>query len=111
MGFPFPLCCFNFFVILYDLYKLGARKMVVFQLGPLARLLAIRSKQVKPTSNCAEDVNKLVSTFNDKLGAKIKELSEKLEGSSFVATRIFDLIKIMIQNSKDYGESMSISAS
>lgn len=56
-------------------------------------------------------MHKLVSAFNDKLGAKIKELSEKLEGSSFVTTRIFDLIKIMIQNPKDYGESMSVSAS
>ncbi|XP_058183551.1 GDSL esterase/lipase At4g16230-like [Rhododendron vialii] len=76
--------------------------MVVFQLGPLGCWPYVLNK-VKSTNNCAEDVNKLVSTFNEKLGAEVKELSEKLEGSSFVTARIFDLIRSMIQNPKDYG--------
>ncbi|KAF7132906.1 hypothetical protein RHSIM_Rhsim09G0121300 [Rhododendron simsii] len=87
---------------LKDLYNIGARKMLVFQVGPLGCYPYVINK-VKPSSRCAEDVNSLVSIFNEKLDVKLKELSEKLDGSAFVTARIFDLIKSMILRPSDYG--------
>ncbi|XP_058181347.1 GDSL esterase/lipase 7-like [Rhododendron vialii] len=86
---------------LKDLYNIGARKMIVFQIGPLGCYPYIINK-FKPTSRCAEDINKLVSNFNDKLNVMLKELSEKLDGSSFVTVKTFDLIKSLILNPADY---------
>ncbi|KAI7995055.1 GDSL esterase/lipase 7 [Camellia lanceoleosa] len=49
------------------------------------------------------DVNKLVSGFNDKLNAKLIELTKTLHGSKFVTVKTFNLIRSMIQNPTDYG--------
>ncbi|XP_058183548.1 GDSL esterase/lipase 7-like [Rhododendron vialii] len=87
---------------LKDLYNIGARKMIVFQIGPLGCYPYIINK-FKPRSRCADDINKLVSIFNDKLNGMLKELSEKLDGSSFVTVKTFDLIKRLILSPADYG--------
>ncbi|KAI8539328.1 hypothetical protein RHMOL_Rhmol09G0173800 [Rhododendron molle] len=86
---------------LKDLYNIGARKMIVFQIGPLGCYPYIINK-LKPRSRCAEDINKLVSVSNDKLNGMLKELSEKLDGSSFVTVKTFDLIKRLILSPADY---------
>ncbi|KAI7995056.1 GDSL esterase/lipase 7 [Camellia lanceoleosa] len=87
---------------LKDLYNLGARRIVIFQVGPLGCFPYIINK-VKPRSRCAEDVNKLVSGFNDKLNAKLIELTKTLHGSKFVTVKTFNLIRSMIENPTDYG--------
>ncbi|KAI7993258.1 GDSL esterase/lipase 7 [Camellia lanceoleosa] len=87
---------------LEDLYNLGARKIIIFQIGPLGCFPYIINK-LKPESRCDEDVNKLVSIFNDKLDATLKELSQKLVGSTFVIARTFDLMKSMIEYPFNFG--------
>ncbi|KAI7995053.1 GDSL esterase/lipase 7 [Camellia lanceoleosa] len=87
---------------LKDLYSLGARRILIFQVGPLGSFPYIINK-VKPRSRCAEDVNKLASGFNDKLNAKLIELTKTLHGSKFVTVKTFNLIRSMIQNPTDYG--------
>ncbi|KAI7982037.1 GDSL esterase/lipase 7 [Camellia lanceoleosa] len=87
---------------LEDLYNLGARKIIIFQIGPLGCFPYIINK-LKVESRCDEDVNKLVSIFNDKLDATLKELSQKLVGSTFVIARTFDLMKSMIQYPTNFG--------
>ncbi|XP_058181345.1 GDSL esterase/lipase 7-like [Rhododendron vialii] len=66
---------------LKDLYNLGARKMIVFEIGPLGCLPYIINR-AKASARCVDDVNRLVSVFNNKLSVKLKELGEKLDGST-----------------------------
>ena len=88
------------------MYYIGARKMLIFQIGPIGCFPYI-IKRFKPTSRCDEKANKLVSIFNDKLNVKIRELSHKLTNSNFVVVETFHLIKDMVKNPTKYGESIS----
>ncbi|XP_058183546.1 GDSL esterase/lipase 7-like [Rhododendron vialii] len=87
---------------LEDLYNLGARKMLIFEIGPLGCLPYIINK-FNPRDRCFEDANKLASIFNEKLETKLKELSGKLKGSTFVTAKTFHLIKDIVENPFDYG--------
>ncbi|KAI8539324.1 hypothetical protein RHMOL_Rhmol09G0173400 [Rhododendron molle] len=67
-------------------------------------LFATHYKQTQSyRDRCFEDANKLASIFNEKLETKLKELSGKLKGSTFVTARTFHLIKDIVENPFDYG--------
>ncbi|PIA63298.1 hypothetical protein AQUCO_00200963v1 [Aquilegia coerulea] len=77
---------------LRNMYILGARKFVVFNIGRLGCIPAIvNSANPKPTTPCVEDVNNLVLLYNTMLPGMIRELERTLIGSIFVHGDAFGL--------------------
>ncbi|XP_042477545.1 GDSL esterase/lipase 7-like [Macadamia integrifolia] len=68
---------------LQDLYNLGARKFMVFNLSPIGCIPAM-AKLKKVAGACADDINELVSPYNKGFPSMIDELSTSLQGSTFV---------------------------
>ncbi|KAI3980323.1 hypothetical protein MKX01_001394 [Papaver californicum] len=91
---------------LMSLYNLGARKFVVFELGPIGCLPAIiNAVNPKPITPCLESVNLLVKIFNFGIPSMIHELTSTLEGSTFVYGDIFDKSHQQNQSPLTYGFS------
>ncbi|KAH9739740.1 GDSL esterase/lipase 7 [Citrus sinensis] len=67
----------------FRLYNLGARKIVVFELGPIGCLPWI-TRNNKHTGQCVEDTNQIVSYFNNMLPAMLQNLTTSLKGSNFI---------------------------
>ncbi|KAL9424746.1 hypothetical protein AB3S75_031798 [Citrus x aurantiifolia] len=65
------------------LYSLGARKIVMFEIGPIGCIPSITRKN-KHAGKCVEDKNQLVSYFNNMLPTMLQNLTSCLEGSTFV---------------------------
>ncbi|XP_043688879.1 GDSL esterase/lipase 7-like isoform X1 [Telopea speciosissima] len=87
---------------LQDLYNLGARKFVVFNimaLGCTPAELYIKNL----TSGCAEDVNQIVSLYNEGLPDMLQELNASLQCSTFVLGDIYGFIYDLSQNPYKYG--------
>ncbi|KAJ4830219.1 hypothetical protein Tsubulata_035754 [Turnera subulata] len=67
------------------LYSLGARKVVSMEIGPLGCFPAFR----KADGTCDENINELVSYFNQKLHVMLQDLTSSLHGSIFVHTYVY----------------------
>ncbi|KAG5551559.1 hypothetical protein RHGRI_009832 [Rhododendron griersonianum] len=80
---------------LQELYNLGARKFVVFEIAPLGCLPDVIDK-TKPLTICDEQINGLVSIFNTNLGVKLNELKSILSGSTFVTAKSYQFIHDII---------------
>ncbi|KAL9243750.1 hypothetical protein vseg_017601 [Gypsophila vaccaria] len=89
---------------LQKLYSLGARKFVVFELGPIGCIPSIVRRE-KPNGKCDENKNKIVSIFNEKLGLMMNSLSSTLQDSHFVIGHAHWLGYDAIINPANYGLS------
>ncbi|KAA8542176.1 hypothetical protein F0562_023328 [Nyssa sinensis] len=91
-------------MFMQDLYKWGARKFVVFDICPLGCLPGILNMlPVKPHTRCAEQINDVISIYNMKLGAKLKQLSSMLKGLTFITGNTYNLTQEILQNPGRYG--------
>ncbi|XP_042515963.1 GDSL esterase/lipase 7-like [Macadamia integrifolia] len=68
---------------LQDIYNLGARKFLVFNISPIGCIPAML-KLKNLTFGCANDINQLVSPYNEGFPNMLQELSTTLHGSTFV---------------------------
>ncbi|MED6110922.1 hypothetical protein PIB30_047474 [Stylosanthes scabra] len=84
------------------LYKLGARKIVTFEIGPLGCLPSI-SKTHLHKGNCLEETNQIVSYFNDMLPSMLNNLTFTLPHSFFVLGRINSKVYDAATNPTTYG--------
>ncbi|XP_058228248.1 GDSL esterase/lipase 7-like [Rhododendron vialii] len=91
---------------LQELYNLGARKFVVFEIAPLGCLPDVIDK-TKPSTICDEQINGLVSIFNTKLGVKLNELKSILNGPTFVTAKSYRFIHNIIHAPLHHGFSDS----
>ncbi|XP_002525954.2 GDSL esterase/lipase 7 [Ricinus communis] len=68
------------------LYNLGARKILMFEIGPIGCIPSITRPRHNKVENgkCKEEANQLVSFFNNKLAAMLQNLTSTLHGSTFV---------------------------
>ncbi|PSS07709.1 GDSL esterase/lipase [Actinidia chinensis var. chinensis] len=87
---------------LQDLYKVGARKFVVFEIAPLGCLPDFIDK-TKPSTLCNEKINGFVSIFNKNLGVKLNKLKSMLDGSTFVTAKAYQLIYDIVHNPLHHG--------
>ena len=78
--------------------------MVVFEIPPIG-CYPIVLENMKSNLKCAENVNDMVSIFNNKLGEKVKELSSTLKDSTIILARTYSLVYDMINNSSAYGKT------
>lgn len=88
------------------LYNLGARKIMVAEVGPIGCMPAITWKYHQHTNGafCDEEKNKLVSHFNKLLPPMVKNLTSSLKGSTFVIGHIQSFIHDIVDNPSKYGK-------
>lgn len=84
------------------LYKLGARRIVVFEIGPIGCYPA-SLKVFEPQTKCAEDINEMVMIFNRNLHIKIEALRSKLKDATILKAEMYGLIRDMIDRPSSYG--------
>ncbi|KAF8399224.1 hypothetical protein HHK36_015089 [Tetracentron sinense] len=84
------------------LYKLGARKIIMFEIGPIGCIPTF-TRELKPKGQCDEESNQLVSYFNDRLPAMLKRLTSNLQGATFVLAEANGLAYDVIRNPSSYG--------
>ncbi|XP_043693826.1 GDSL esterase/lipase 7-like isoform X1 [Telopea speciosissima] len=87
---------------LQDIYNLGARKFLVFNIGPIGCTPALVYSQ-NITSGCAENLNQLVSLYNEGLPNMLQELTASLNGSTFVLGEFYQASYDLNQNPYKYG--------
>merc|ERR1711879_496767 len=84
-------------------YNLGARKIVVFELGPIGCMPGLARKNEVQVEKCMEKANQLVSFFNKNLGAMLQSLRTTLPASKFVNGYAYWLSYDAISNPSKYG--------
>lgn len=82
------------------MYRLGARKYVVFEIDPIG----CEPVFLKAKTKCAEKVNSYVATYNHKLGVMLEGLGKALRNSTFVLGKRFQLMEDLLANPTRYGK-------
>uniref|UniRef100_A0A7N0VGQ9 GDSL esterase/lipase n=1 Tax=Kalanchoe fedtschenkoi TaxID=63787 RepID=A0A7N0VGQ9_KALFE len=84
------------------LYEIGARKVIVFEIGPVGCIPSITRKH-KHQGQCVEEFNKLVTYFNDLLPTMLKNLTSTLPGSTFIHGRAHWIGYDAVTKPQNYG--------
>lgn len=92
----------NFSLLLQRLYKLGARKIVTFDVGPVGCTPFISGKHPHP-GDCDEEANQVVSYYNQMLPATLNNLTSSLPGSKFALGHANTLATEAIKNPSKFG--------
>jgi uncharacterized protein YqgV (UPF0045/DUF77 family) len=91
------------------LHELGARKIVVVDVGPLGCIPYVRALQVIPNGKCSLAANKLIQSYNTKLRQRIHQLNQEMQPeSTFVYANSFDIVMQVLRNYSQYGTLLSI---
>jgi hypothetical protein len=64
------------------LYNLGARKMLVFDLGPIGCFPLVHNK-IEGKVSCLKELNTMITMFNGKLYYMLMDLTSLLDGTTF----------------------------
>ncbi|EXC04217.1 GDSL esterase/lipase EXL3 [Morus notabilis] len=89
---------------LRDLYKLGARKVAVFNVAPLGCLPFARTLGGGIIRKCVEKINQAVQMFNANLSSELASLDNELHDSNFVFVDIYNPVLDLIQEPSKFGE-------
>ncbi|KAL3626612.1 hypothetical protein CASFOL_030161 [Castilleja foliolosa] len=92
-------------VQLTRLYIMGARKIVVANVGPIGCIPYQMEMNINLSAGdgCAVFPNQLAQLFNYQLRGLVKELSANLQGSTFVYADVYRVVDDIIQNYSSYG--------
>ncbi|PIA63290.1 hypothetical protein AQUCO_00200959v1 [Aquilegia coerulea] len=82
------------------LYKLGARKVVMYELNPLGCIPRYRTK---PNEKCVEEYNDLARNFNSHLNQTLERLTHFHPGTIFTKAQLYEGTKAMIENPSKFG--------
>lgn len=84
---------------------MGARKVVMFEIGPIGCIPSITRKGNihGERGKCVEQVNEVASCFNQRLGPMLRNLTSSLQGSTFVLGEANWLGYDAINNPPKYG--------
>jgi len=86
------------------MYKLGARKILMSEIAPVGCILKI-SRENPHAGPCVEELNQMVTQFNEMLPPLLKNLTSTLRGSTFVLIRSNSLGYDAITNPSKYGKN------
>ncbi|CAN0890100.1 GDSL esterase/lipase At1g71691 [Linum grandiflorum] len=89
---------------LNTLYNMGARKFAIAGLGVMGCIPSILAQS--PAGLCSEEVNKLVSPFNQNVKAMINNFNANLPGARFTYIDISKMFRDVLANSGNYGFSV-----
>ncbi|KAF6173221.1 hypothetical protein GIB67_026916 [Kingdonia uniflora] len=87
----------------YDIYRLGARKIAVGGLPPIGCLPLIRTTNFKAGSACREEFNNLAREFSDKTIVLCAKWNLALRGIRVVVSNLLDVPLQVIRNPHLYG--------
>ncbi|KAK0607127.1 hypothetical protein LWI29_009793 [Acer saccharum] len=85
------------------LYNLGARKVIVVNVGPIGCIPYQRDMNPSAGGSCAALPNQMAQLFNIRLKSLVAELGSSLEGSKLVYADVFRIVEDIIQNYRSYG--------
>ncbi|XP_008781147.2 GDSL esterase/lipase At4g16230-like isoform X1 [Phoenix dactylifera] len=88
---------------LMRLYLLGARKIIVANVGPIGCIPYERDTNPSAGSNCVEFPNQMAQSYNKRLKDLVLELRSNLEGALIVYADVYRIVADIIQNHKNYG--------
>ncbi|KAK9272683.1 hypothetical protein L1049_003060 [Liquidambar formosana] len=88
---------------LQRLYKVGARKIIMFEIGPIGCIPSITKTSKVHGGECVEESNQLGSYFNRQLPAMLRNLTSTLQGSIFILGQANWLGYHAIKNPSNYG--------
>ncbi|GJS16756.1 GDSL esterase/lipase-like protein [Tanacetum coccineum] len=92
------------------LYDMGARKIIVPNVGPIGCIPYQRDVNPSSGGNCVASSNHLAQNFNSQLKGLLQELTNTLEGSTFVYANINRIVEDIIRNYQSYGFTNADSA-
>ncbi|KAK6919743.1 GDSL lipase/esterase [Dillenia turbinata] len=92
----------HFYNEFQKLYSLGARKMAIFEIGPLGCIPTV-IKRYGTSEGCVEDINRMVTYFNGELEIMLSNLTSTLQDSSFVLNPAYSSVYDAIKNPTKYG--------
>ncbi|KAG7620683.1 GDSL lipase/esterase [Arabidopsis suecica] len=93
----------RFRIQLTRLYQLGARKIVVINIGPIGCIPFERESDPMAGYECSVEPNEVAQMYNLKLKTLVEELNNNLQGSRFVYGDVFRIVYDIIQNYSYYG--------
>ncbi|KAE8076672.1 hypothetical protein FH972_015306 [Carpinus fangiana] len=85
------------------LYNLGARKIVVANVGPIGCIPYQRDSNPAAGDNCVSLPNQLAQQFNTQLKSLVTELNTDLQGSQFAYADVYHIVDDILQNFMSYG--------
>ncbi|XP_058209898.1 GDSL esterase/lipase At4g16230-like [Rhododendron vialii] len=85
------------------LYKLGARKIVVSNVGPIGCIPYQRDLNPSAGETCVALPNHLAQLFNGRLKNLVPELRKNLKRSEFLYADVYRIVDDIIQNYESYG--------
>ncbi|KAM7488050.1 hypothetical protein LguiB_025534 [Lonicera macranthoides] len=85
------------------LYSMGARKIVVTNVGPIGCIPYQRDVNPLAGESCASKPNQLAQLFNFRLKGLLTELNTNLGGSKFVYADVYHVVEDIVQNYISYG--------
>ncbi|KAL3514794.1 hypothetical protein ACH5RR_027511 [Cinchona calisaya] len=88
---------------LQDLYKLGARKMAVFNVPPIGCVPFQRTLAGGALRVCADNMNQAAQLVNGKLSAVIDSLSKNYTLGKIIYIEVYKPLLDIIQNPQNYG--------
>lgn len=88
------------------MHNLGARKMVVVNVGPIGCIPYQREVNLADPDSCVEFPNQLARSFNAKLRTLVTKLNTNLPGAKFVYADVYSMVEDIIENYTSYGETL-----
>lgn len=85
--------------------KLGARKFVLTNVGPLGCIPYRMTMQATEKGSCVKEDNELVSGFNAALKGLVDELNGKHPKAKFVIADSFNVVMQIIKHPSAFGAS------
>ncbi|KAL0904579.1 hypothetical protein M5K25_026706 [Dendrobium thyrsiflorum] len=86
-----------------EIYRLGARKIMLTGLSPIGCLPLERTANLLGAGECNDEYNEVALGHNAKVEAMVAEMRAALPGLWLKVDRIYDVILAMIQNPAQYG--------
>lgn len=83
---------------------MGARKVVVANVGPVGCIPYQREINPAAGDGCVAPPNHLAQLFNAQLRSLVKELNSILDGSKFVYADVYRIVEDIISNYIAYGD-------
>ncbi|KAH0725505.1 hypothetical protein KY284_001370 [Solanum tuberosum] len=101
---------FKYKIQLTRLYNMGARKIIVVNVGPIGCIPYQREINPSAGNKCVNFPNELAQLFNNQLRIQVTQLNSKLIGSKFVYADVYEIVQDIIQNYSSYGFESANSA-
>lgn len=83
---------------------MGARKLIVANVGPIGCIPYQREINPSAGDNCVAFPNQLAEMFNSQLRGLLTELNSNLQGSKFIYADVYHIVGDIIQNYQSYGK-------